>query len=259
MRQQTARALTALVLTILQTGPVNAAVVQATDYSSFWLWGGVKPQPVVSHAQSLYILQGEVVEKRVHNKPRVMVIAQGMSVAHLNTSKVWLVYRADTLRWTPEIVQALVSRLQHWQLSGNAVVGLQIDFDVKTRHLQEYVVFLQNLRAQLPVDYQLSITGLLDWSSHGDIAAINQLKSVVDEVTIQTYQGRKTISNYNAYLPALQRLTLPFKIGLIQNGQWQPPKELASHPWFQGYIVFLQNQAQQWASGPQFHFLHDPR
>lgn len=245
MRRQTARAVTALVLTISQAGPVSAAVVQATDYSSFWLWGGVKPQPVVSHAQSLYILQGEVIEKRVNNKPRVMVIAQGMSVAHLKTSKVWLVYRADTLRWSPEVVQTLVSRLQHWQLSGNSVAGLQIDFDVKTRHLQEYVVFLQELRSQLPANFRLSITGLLDWSSNGDIEAINRLKNVVDEVTIQTYQGRKTISNYNAYLPALKRLTLPFKIGLIQNGQWQPPKELKSHPWFQGYIVFLQNQAQQ--------------
>jgi hypothetical protein len=93
----------------------------------------------------------------------------------------------------------------------------------------------------LPADYQLSITGLLDWSANGDIEAINQLKNIVDEVTIQTYQGRKTIDNCNAYLPALKRLSLPFKIGLIQNGEWQAPEDLESSPWFQGYVVFLQN------------------
>ena len=236
--------LTALLLVFLRSWPVSAGVVQAEDYSSFWIWGGVKPQSVLSQAQTLYILQGEVIERKRHNQSSVIVVAQGMSVAHLRKSKVWLVYRADTLQWTPEVIQTLILRLNHWQLSGNSVIGLQIDFDVKTRHLQEYVVFLQKLRTQLPVNYQLSITGLLDWSSNGDIEAINQLKNVVDEVTIQTYQGRKTISNYNKYLPALKRLNLPFKIGLIQNGEWQAPEDFESNPWFQGYVVFLQNQSR---------------
>jgi hypothetical protein len=62
-------------------------------------------------------------------------------------------------------------------------------------------------------------------------------------VVIQTYQGRKTITNYNAYLPALKRLTLPFKIGLVQNGEWQAPEYLEASPWFRGYVVFLRNPA----------------
>jgi hypothetical protein len=236
-------ALFALLLVLLQSWPVRADVVRATDYSSFWIWGGVKPQSVLSQAQSLYILQGQVIEKKRQNISKALVIAQGMNVARIRESKVWLVYRADTLHWTPEIARTLISRLKRWQLAGNSVIGLQIDFDAKTRHLQEYVEFLRQLRAQLPANYKLSITGLLDWSSNGDIEAINQLKSVVDEVTIQTYQGRKSVANYNAYLPALKRLTVPFKIGLIQDGEWQAPEDLESNPWFQGYIIFLQNQA----------------
>jgi len=39
----------------------------------------------------------------------------------------------------------------------------------------------------------------------------------------------------------LKRLALPFKIGIIQNGEWQAPADLESHPFFQGYVVFLQN------------------
>lgn len=170
------------------------------------------------------------------------VVPMGMTVARSTKSKIWLVYRADTLRWTPEIVQTLIMQLKRWQLSGNPVVGLQIDFDVKTKHLQEYVQFLKTVRSQLPQQYQLSITGLLDWARNGDIDAINGLKPVVNEVVVQTYQGRKTISNYQAYLPALKRLTVPFKIGLIQNGEWQALADLEQMPSFHGYVVFLQNQ-----------------
>ncbi len=245
MRQLTALKIMVLLLTLLQALPVSSGIVQATDYSSFWIWGGVNPQTVLSQAQSLYILQGEVIAKKQQNISRVMVIGQGMPVAHLRQGRVWLVYRTDTLHWTPDVIQALIMRLKRWQISGNPVIGLQIDFDVKTRHLEEYVLFLQRLRTQLPINYQLSITGLLDWSSNGDIEAINQLKNVVDEVIIQTYQGRKTIPDYTAYLPKLKRLTLPFKIGLIQNGEWQASKDLESNPWFQGYVIFLQNQASQ--------------
>lgn len=243
LRPFTALLLTVLTLACMQPQPANAAVVRAEQYSSFWLWGGVQPQPVLAQAQTLYILQGQVVEKKQQDRTQVAVVAQGMSVARLKKGKVWLVYRADTLNWTPAVVQALVGRLQQWQQAGNPVVGLQVDFDVRTRHLPEYVAFLKQLRAALPKTWQLSITGLLDWSSNGDSEAINQLQQVVDELVVQTYQGRKTIATYKRYLPALKRLTLPFKIGLVQNGEWMADKTLEASPWFRGYVVFLQNQA----------------
>jgi hypothetical protein len=168
-----------------------------------------------------------------------------MPVARLRKTNVWLVYRATTLHWTPEIVRTLVARLKRWQLSGNAVAGVQIDFDVKTRRLHEYVAFLRQLRSRLPAEYKLGITGLLDWSRNGDLEAVNQLGDIVDEVTFQTYQGRKTVADCYSYLPALKRLTVPFKIGLIQNGEWQAPENLGATPWFKGYVVFLQNEDER--------------
>jgi hypothetical protein len=88
---------------------------------------------------------------------------------------------------------------------------------------------------------RLSITGLMDWSSNANPAAIAQLKGVVDEVVVQTYQGRRSIPDYAAYLPRMNRLGLPFKIGLIQGGEWQAPGYLQGSEWFRGYVVFLQN------------------
>ena len=90
-------------------------------------------------------------------------------------------------------------------------------------------------------DCKLSITGLLDWSSQGDSAALNGLGEIVDEVVLQTYQGRKTIPGYAAYLDSLEQLTIPFKIGLAQGGQWSAPPTLAANPNFRGYVVFLLN------------------
>ena len=102
--------------------------------------------------------------------------------------------------------------------------------------------FLRDLRHRLPADLKLSITGLMDWSSNADPSAIAQLKGVVDEVVVQTYQGRHSIPDYAAYLPRMNRLGLPFKVGLIQGGVWKAPGYLKGNEWFRGYVVFLQNQ-----------------
>lgn len=224
---------------MLMLSPARATV-RAEDYDAFWIWSGVKPQPGLARARSLYILQGQVEAGRGGDDD-VRLLAQGMAVPRLRHGEVWLVYRAHTLRWSPDIYRIVLAQLQRWRRAGNPVVGIQIDFDAGTRHLPTYADFLRDLRSRLPADCKLSITGLLDWSSRADVATINQLKSVVDEVIVQTYQGRHTIADYAAYLPRVSKLTLPFKIGLVQYGQWQAPDDLANSRWFRGYVVFLQN------------------
>lgn len=74
-----------------------------------------------------------------------------------------------------------------------------------------------------------------------DPVLINQLTNIVNDVVFQTYQGKHTISNYQQYLKSLQVITIPFKIGIIQNGEWQAPQYLEKNPNFKGYVVFLQN------------------
>ena len=55
-------------------GPSWAGLVTAEDYQAFWLWAGVKPQPVLRQAQEMYLLAGEVRERR--GGGHVHVIAQ---------------------------------------------------------------------------------------------------------------------------------------------------------------------------------------
>jgi len=107
--------------------------------------------------------------------------------------------------------------------------------------LAGYADFLKMFREQLPDDAQVSVTGLLDWSSQGDSVALNALAGVVDEVVLQSYQGRNTVPGYEDYLIGLQRLDMPYKIGLVQNGEWRAPDTLERDPDFKGYVVFLLN------------------
>ncbi|WP_095093679.1 DUF3142 domain-containing protein [Pseudomonas sp. Irchel 3A5] len=225
---------------LLHVAPASAAV-EAEDYDAFWLWGGVSSQTVLAKAQTLYVLQGQISSSRSERHQRVNFVAQGMPISRLPQEELWIVYRAHTLRWPDSVYTQLLGQLSRWRQAGNNVVGIQIDFDARTRYLGEYVEFLRDLRDRLPENYRLSITGLMDWSSNADASVIGELKGVIDEVVVQTYQGRHSIPDYKAYLPRLSRLGLPFKVGLIQGGEWNAPGYLERSPGFLGYVVFLQN------------------
>jgi hypothetical protein len=93
----------------------------------------------------------------------------------------------------------------------------------------------------LPRRYKLSITGLMDWSANGNPQALSQLKGVVEEVVVQTYQGRDTIWGYERYFDQMRGFPIPFKVGLIEHGRWIEPEGLRSEPNFRGYVVFLVN------------------
>ncbi|MBN3751456.1 DUF3142 domain-containing protein [Paraburkholderia sp. Tr-20389] len=225
---------------LLCTHIAVAGTVDAAHYDAFWVWAGVRTQPVLESARTVYVLQGQIEASR-EDDTQVRFIAQGASVPVLPNANTWLVYRAHTLRWTPRIEQIMLAQLQRWRASGRAITGIQIDFDARTRHLDDYFDFLRRLREQLPPDCRLSITGLLDWSSRIDADQVNELRRIVDEVVVQTYQGRRTIDGYDAYLARVGRLQLPFRIGVVQGGEWVPPSYLAQSPWFRGYVVFLRN------------------
>jgi hypothetical protein len=225
-----------LALALGAPGAGLGATVVASDYDAFWLWAGVRPQPVMATAKVLYILQGEVTA----TSP-ARLTAQGGATPALRRGELWLVYRVQTLDWTPLIYRQVAAHLRRWRAAGNPVVGVQIDFDARTRHLDAYAAFLKDLRSRLPPDCRLGVTGLLDWSSQGDPTGLNALAGVVDELVLQTYQGRRTIPGYGAYLARLDRLNAPFRIGLVQGGEWTPPEGLARNRSFRGYVVFLRN------------------
>jgi hypothetical protein len=139
-------------------------------------------------------------------------------------------------------VPQIKADLARWRRSSSRVVGVQIDFDAATKGLEGYADFLKGLRADLPPDTKLGITGLMDWSSRADPGGLKAIAPVVDEIIIQTYQGRETIAGYAGYLTKLDRLDVPYKLGLVQGGQWRAPSALKGDPNFKGYVIFLLNR-----------------
>ncbi|ANE75285.1 DUF3142 domain-containing protein [Dickeya solani] len=217
----------------------HSATVDAARYQAFWLWAAVQPQPVLSQADTLYLHQGEIARR----DGKAVFLRQGIPASALPVRHLWLSFRVSELRLGEPELRRLLQLRQRWAAAGNRVDGIQIDFDAKSHHLSHYVAFLQTLRQRLPPDCRLSVTGLLDWAKTGDVRQLNRLNGVVDELVVQTYQGRRTVENYAAYLPALMNLKLPFRLGLVQHGKWdeQWQRRLAASPFYRGEVVFLLN------------------
>lgn len=224
-----------LVITALLLPPVASAAVNAQDHQAFWLWSGVKPEAALKEAQTVYLHQGEVVVR-----PSGAVLQKvGLPVSKLTFPQLWLTVRFETLDIPDSALPRITQWLDSWQKAGNQVMGLQIDFDAATRRLDEYGVFLQRVRKALPARYALGVTGLLDWAKTGNIAVLNTLP--VDEIVVQSYQGRKTVAGYADYLPALIGLRIPFRLGLVQGGEWDATRVPRFSKHYRGTVVFMLN------------------
>ncbi len=232
MRQVAAALLAALALASCRQP--EASRVDPARYDQFFLWAGVSPPAAVKGARALYILGGEI-----RRGGPVQLTDMRAGVPHLSGPTLWLTVRAERLDWDAATWDAVRAMLARWRAAGNRLEGLQIDFDAATPGLDRYRAFLEQVRGELPLGMRLSITGLLDWSANGDPAELARLGGLVDEVVIQTYQGRHTIPGYAAWFSHIDTLPLPHKIALVEGGEWTPPAALARDQRFAGYVVFL--------------------
>jgi hypothetical protein len=208
--------------------------VDPDDYEAFFLWAGVPAPENLAEAETVYLLWGEV---RGDDPARVAVLRP--EPPRTTDPEIWLVIRAERLDWGEGVYRQLLAEAVRWRGRGNRLAGIQVDFDAATLRLGTYAAFLRDLRRRMPADMKLSATGLMDWSSGAGADDLAALDGVVDELVVQTYQGRATVPGYQRYLPSLERLTLPYRIGLIEGGEWQAPASLAGDPDFRGYVVFL--------------------
>ncbi|MCJ2178094.1 DUF3142 domain-containing protein [Novosphingobium album (ex Hu et al. 2023)] len=220
----------ALALGGCRRGP---AVVNARDHDAFFLWAGVRAPPWLDKARTVYLLAGEV---RRADAGRFVPLR---ALPHVAGPEIWFVARVERLDWEEGVHAAILRQLAQWEAAGNRLAGLQIDFDAATHGLAGYARFLRGLRARLPAKWQLSITGLMDWSAGGDAQGLAALAGVVDEIVVQTYQGRRTVPGYESYLRSLQRLGMPYRIALVEGGEWSAPAGLEQDSRFKGYVVFL--------------------
>ncbi len=231
-----------MVLLVLNAVPVRADAVRAEDYQDYWLWAGVPHRPELEHARTIYLLQGEIAPGPSGG---AYVKYQGGAQPGPHGPALWIVYRVRTLDWSPEILSSLNRRLELWRHHAGEIRGIQLDFDASTANLADYARFLREARASLPRDCKLSVTGLMDWASQANPEDLDQLSGAVDELIFQTYRGRKTVNDIDAYLKRLDRLHIAFKLGLAEGAEWRAQDNVLKNPYFKGYVIFLQNQKHQ--------------
>ena len=230
-----------LVLLVLNTASVCAEAVRAEAYQDYWLWAGVPHRPELEHARTIYLLQGEIAPGPSGG---AYVKYQGGAQPGPHDPALWLVYRVRTLDWSPEIQSSINRRLERWRFHAGELRGVQLDFDASTAHLADYARFLREVRVSLPPGCKLSVTGLMDWASQANPEDLDQLSGAVDELIFQTYRGRHTVGDIDAYLKRLGRLRIPFKLGLAEGAEWEPKFDVYKNQYFKGYVVFLQNRKQ---------------
>jgi hypothetical protein len=225
----------ALALLAACSGPGRQPeAVDPADYDAFFLWAGVRPPEDLAEAETVYLLWGEV---RSDDPSHADVLRP--EPPRTTGPDLWLVVRAERLDWDEGVYRQLLAEAGRWRARGNRLAGIQVDFDAATLRLGTYAGFLRDLRRRMPADLKLSATGLMDWSSGAGTDDLAALDGVLDELVVQTYQGRRTIPGYQRYLPSLKRLTLPYRLGLVEGGEWEAPAGLADDPDFRGYVVFL--------------------
>ncbi len=197
-----------LVSLLLATTSAWAQTTRANDadYRAFWLWSGVRPSAALRQAEVIYLHQGDVVTRQ--GKP--VFVRLGQPVARLRAPALWLTVRLERLDLSDEMLDTLARLPVRWAQAGNPVTGLQIDFDAATRRIGDYGQFLTRLRARLDGRFALGVTGLLDWAQTGSVAQLNALP--VDELVVQTYQGRHTVPGYARYLPACSACAYRLKL-----------------------------------------------
>lgn len=210
-----------------------SATVDPAAYDQFFLWASARPVAVPGRLHVAYILGGEVGR---HGPPGLTLLNAG---PHVRGATVWLVVRTERLDWSVATFNAVLAAMARWQAAGNAVAGLQIDFDAATGKIDRYADFLRRVRHALPVHWKLSATGLMDWGAHANPVALEGLAGTVDELVVQTYRGRRTEPGYADYFPAIARLPVRHKVALVAGGAWCPPPALATDRGFDGYVVFL--------------------
>lgn len=226
----------------LKTQEIDTNTVKIEQYTDFWLWPGNAIPSHVPYINHLYILQGEFLSI---NK-KTMIRLTGTLPAPIKANNVWLVFRIEQANWSETIATSVEQRIMNWEAQGNKVAGIQIDFDAKSAALADYGRFLRQVRARLPSQYKLSVTGLLDWSNSAYLNGLADINHSVDEIIYQTYQDKSTIAHYQEYLEALSKQKKSFKIGLIENGLWQQRlpqvQAIIRNENFRGFVIFINNR-----------------
>jgi hypothetical protein len=187
----------------------------------------------------LYIHQGLI--KR--NKSGALEFhRQGLYPSQQQSNKIFLTIRMETMDRSDQFQKLIHLLIQRWTQEGNTITGIQLDFDSPSKQLNQYVDYLKWIRNQLPKTLRLSVTGLADWAAQPDRSLLTELSKVTDEIIFQLYEGRSSIPSLPDYLKRIEKLKIPFKLGILPSMilDRKQFEQIEKNPNFKGWTLFLQ-------------------
>jgi len=213
------------------TLPASPFAQPAQD--AVWLWAGVPPSQVPDGARTVYVYQGEIVERA----GAVDVVRRGLHPIGGDTRAI-----VPAVRFRGQPAPATVARhfealAAAWEARGRSVPMVQIDWDVPSRHVGAHADFVASVRTALDRRYALSVTGLADWIVASPRADLLRLAGAADEIVFQLYHDRHEVPGIARYDTALAAFERPFKVGLLP-GMALPPRASRSANW-RGSVTFL--------------------
>ena len=179
----------------------------------YWVWAGQSVESLPNEA-TLYLHQGTIEESP---NGSLVFRKQGLGPILLHNSRIFIVYRLETLVDPEIVVKKFESDLDLWELRGCNIVGIQIDYDSPSLKLKRYVEFLSKLRTQTPSKYEISITGLVDWVISAKKEDLSELQNITNEVVFQLYDYKREVPILDLYVSPLNSLSKPFKLGIMPN------------------------------------------
>ena len=203
--------------------------------NSYWIWAGIE-ETSVPPSDELYVYQGNFFRA----KGNLKFERKGLFPYPARAKKVVLVYGLRMLPDVNLIMSVYKNHQERWLAHSVVVVGIQLDFDSPTQKISAYADYLAKVRAALPKNHRLSITGLCDWVN-GSPPQLQKLRRNVDEIVFQLYQSTSHVKNARQYIRALEQLKQPYKLGMLFGKALDV--ELGSMSYLSGIIYFVQRRS----------------
>ena len=227
----------------LLTGCEKPIAAQTSMKTGFWVWSYYGGSDNLSNWSGnpldyIYFQAGELPVDR----PVWAHIPSVLPTAH----EYWAVFRSDSShvpsKRSAELLGDQVADLiGEARIRGMKLSGIQLDIDVSSRSLKAYAEWLRLVKAELPPEMQLSVTGLLTWF---ETSGVDAVVAEVDEFVPQFYDLGDTQQGLaNAigapidaakWGPIFNKFRKRYRIGIATFGRARMIS--SSDSWFLNYI-----------------------
>jgi hypothetical protein len=203
-------------------------------HAAEWIWPSAQSALEKTVIREIYLLQ-------------LTYLPEKKSFYHLGTApyplrnkKITIVIRLKDLPPVHNLIISYSALKEKWERHHVEVSGMQLDFDSPTRSLNNYADYLLEVRKELNMKSELSITGLGDWINNS-MSFQEKLENSHISIFYQMYQGEKGFKFTDTQLRTLENYKINFRMGFLaqQDIDLSSLDILQKNIHYKGHLCFL--------------------